>query len=636
MSTSEQSAIIPVESIAHDHPRYQYSALKNPDQNIRILTLLPGESYDALQIKIEEVEPTLCVPPPLPRLSLQELAKTLTTGGEYDHDYQVYATREGRYIFRSWIKNSDNPDGGIWSTSWRHPDENVPKGLYEGIPEDPYWEPKYEALSYCWGPSTPLVTVLVALRDTAYKDGEGDPSYFASIQIRNNLASALVRLRQPTKPRRLWVDALCINQEDIQERNAQVKRMKEIFALAERVILWLGNGDGDGNEGRNNSSKGLCELQRIGSQIEITPDFFHFLRPEVKDPTVQIMESSAAFTFSPPLTDECWENICELLERDWFYRMWVTQEVQLARNQGRDSPVVCGDTSIAWSELVRAMVLVAESPETPEWVPVQSHLYNDLRQAPVSYTLWILGGASCTLLHDHIYGAWSFMPAAFTRHLQLDYDAPLEHVLKDFTHAHIQHFRRLEVLSKCKLSGSGSSDPENPSWVFSPLHSPDKYSDYDFSAGYSRAYVCRISPDVLQSAGVICGTISEVSDAMGDTPADIVRHVVEWQQSNNIGKEFLRSFLQVTCGPYTQEREPLNLTHALSVDEIVEECGGAPLFARHLPFGEDAGEDWEENLSFYERQVIGDLMPSHFRLIKTEDHRVGLAPPGTMQGKYNT
>nr|CEG02308.1 unnamed protein product [Fusarium pseudograminearum CS3220]CEG02964.1 unnamed protein product [Fusarium pseudograminearum CS3487] len=84
--------------------------------------------------------------------------------------------------------------------------------------------PVYEALSYVWG--KPDFSELILLNDT----------YF---NITPSLKYALSCLRYRTQPRVLWVDALCINQSNISERNQQVALMREIYSKCERDIAWL-------------------------------------------------------------------------------------------------------------------------------------------------------------------------------------------------------------------------------------------------------------------------------------------------------------------------------------------------------------------------------------------------------------
>lgn len=58
-----------------------------------------------------------------------------------------------------------------------------------------------------------------------------------------SLYEALSYLRYPDRTRTLWIDAVCINQDDIEERAAQVAIMRLIYTQADRVIIWLGVDD---------------------------------------------------------------------------------------------------------------------------------------------------------------------------------------------------------------------------------------------------------------------------------------------------------------------------------------------------------------------------------------------------------
>ena len=58
--------------------------------------------------------------------------------------------------------------------------------------------------------------------------------------VTENLSLALKALRYPDKKRTLWVDALCINQDNIFDRNQQVQSMRHIYARASCVLIWLG------------------------------------------------------------------------------------------------------------------------------------------------------------------------------------------------------------------------------------------------------------------------------------------------------------------------------------------------------------------------------------------------------------
>jgi Heterokaryon incompatibility protein (HET) len=161
--------------------------------------------------------------------------------------------------------------------------------------------PQYFAISYTWGP--PKETDIIALN--------GEP-----FSIRRNLWDLLQHFRLPHQSRTLWIDAICIDQSSIPERNAQVRIMGRIFAQAECVLVWLGEED-DG------SDKAMKALRRFDHQ-ELSPEDFDQTRRWKKE-------------------------ITALMRRNYWSRTWVIQELFLASQL----EVHCGKTSISWRALER-------------------------------------------------------------------------------------------------------------------------------------------------------------------------------------------------------------------------------------------------------------------------------------------
>lgn len=113
------------------------------------------------------------------------------------------------------------------------------KILPSSVPEDPliYCElqvsslnhkPKYCALSYSW-------------KDESKSSGSISLNG-RTFTVTSRQQTALAQLRSADKPLTIWIDALCINQEDSVEKNWQVKQMRQIYEQATNVILWLGDG----------------------------------------------------------------------------------------------------------------------------------------------------------------------------------------------------------------------------------------------------------------------------------------------------------------------------------------------------------------------------------------------------------
>lgn len=167
---------------------------------------------------------------------------------------------------------------------------------------DIHKHPSYEALSYVWGDSR------------GYEVCHVGKSH--GIRITTNLSTALRRLRLPHRSRLLWIDALCINQEDIHERSHQVQLMDEIYRRADNVLIWLGE---------------KTEHSYFG--IEALASF--------SDKTASL--SNAPWLQGPP---ELWKKgIQDVMARPWFFRIWVVQEAVLSRK----ATIICGTDEMSWT-----------------------------------------------------------------------------------------------------------------------------------------------------------------------------------------------------------------------------------------------------------------------------------------------
>ncbi|EME44955.1 hypothetical protein DOTSEDRAFT_127979, partial [Dothistroma septosporum NZE10] len=132
--------------------------------------------------------------------------------------------------------------------------------------------------------------------------------------VTENLLNALRNLRDPKTDILIWIDQICINQDDHEERAQQVDIMKHIYNQAREIFIWLG-------EAANRSD----ELFRYAKKLR--------------------SKSVANRIMSLP---ELKKAIQGLLERPWFQRVWVIPEVALSKH----TEVVCGSQHISWEALV--------------------------------------------------------------------------------------------------------------------------------------------------------------------------------------------------------------------------------------------------------------------------------------------
>ncbi|PWY85805.1 hypothetical protein BO94DRAFT_440595, partial [Aspergillus sclerotioniger CBS 115572] len=86
-------------------------------------------------------------------------------------------------------------------------------------------KPDYEALSYVWGDPSRTIAICVD---------------YCKMEVTENLWSALFRLRLKRKPKVIWADALCIDQQSTDDKRRQVQIMRDVYKTASQVIIWLG------------------------------------------------------------------------------------------------------------------------------------------------------------------------------------------------------------------------------------------------------------------------------------------------------------------------------------------------------------------------------------------------------------
>ncbi|KAJ4290921.1 hypothetical protein N0V90_010117 [Kalmusia sp. IMI 367209] len=197
--------------------------------------------------------------------------------------------------------------------------------------------PRYEALSYVWGDPLALVSCVYIVESATagldlerfFRAGGGHahsqkkPCF---LQITATLHCALIRLRLPEQSRRLWADAICINQKDLREQGSQVAMMTRIFGQATRVVAHLGY-EADGSEILPSILQNIREHDTyIRKQGRSSLDHFW---DEIKMPLESL---------------EVWGPIRSFLDRPWFRRGWIIQEVLLAQ----DIQIYCGNWELEW------------------------------------------------------------------------------------------------------------------------------------------------------------------------------------------------------------------------------------------------------------------------------------------------
>jgi hypothetical protein len=166
-----------------------------------------------------------------------------------------------------------------------------------------------------------------------------------NIPITANLLAALGKLRLRSESRYLWMDAICINQENLRERSEQVKLMKEIYSKATRVLIWIGEegpSTGQAFDLLGDLAKAWCSYEILRQPRYIpSPSSLPF------DESLFRVENSSL-----------WEEIRDLISRSYFDRIWIVQEI-IAATQ---ATVLCGDCSISWTSFHQGIAVIQRCP----------------------------------------------------------------------------------------------------------------------------------------------------------------------------------------------------------------------------------------------------------------------------------
>lgn len=315
----------------------------------------------------------------------------------------------------------------------------------------------YEALSYVWGSPENPVTIRVVTSSTTepVEDVSSSACVTAPLRVTQNLANALRHLRRPNSARTLWIDAICIDQQNIAERSEQVGKMAQVYNSAVRVVIWLGL-----------ASPGTDLAMRIMSWLG---KFLHWDR---RDQTFKSTWDDPEEAHWPDLDQPLPFNktqisaLEELLWRPWFERLWVVQEVLLSA----DAVVICGrQETTALSVKVTAALLAQKttmpsrcdglSDSFPSRLVQILNVFEETRHRPLLELVRDTRRSKCADDRDRIYAVLSL--ASDVGDIEPDYSLSTIEVYRQLA-INLMNRNQLKFLSYCEL---GSRMLNGPSWI---------------------------------------------------------------------------------------------------------------------------------------------------------------------------
>ncbi|KAH7141613.1 heterokaryon incompatibility protein-domain-containing protein [Dactylonectria macrodidyma] len=392
---------------------------------------------------------------------------------------------------------------------------------------------KYEVISYS---SQDDATSPAPRFESLYCNG-------LEIRCSANIASLLHRLRLLDRPRLVWLAPLCINLDDLNERNYHVQLARPIFQHAYHVIVWLGPGADTESDAQVVS---LCKIVNTWRRKR----HFQECYKEAKSINCRIhapLQESREMTLP-----EAWSHAIRFFTRAWFRSVWSLQEASVPRS----TVVVLGDSQISWDCIGLAAAILREnfgrvqssqiSDQSDGKRPIVtpgilnaylvyrvslSQQYFDPLKLTFHQLLTLTRGFRCKFEHDKIYALLG-VPTKDTisSNIVPDYAKPASQVNRDLAILMLRTSNSLDILSQVQIDHScrymlpGTLAHRNlildgPSWVpqwqtniTEPICPLQRCAG--FSAATAASPTVQISDDnsKLATLGVIVDTISHPSE----------------------------------------------------------------------------------------------------------------------------
>ena len=475
--------------------------------------------------------------------------------------------------------------------------------------------PEYEALSYAWGSSENPTSVWV----------NGIPN--KSIPVTQNLEEALQHLRWKKKPRTLWIDALCIDQRNIEERAQQVAIMGRIYAKANGVIAWIGPESG-------NSTIAFDCLATINDNVELNDDLA--MTSRTRDGTWASAEAAL------PYTEDQMLALSDLLHRLYFDRLWVWQEIRLGYDH---ATLLCGYRTLPWYQFGIAMrVLHLKSHPPTSVVTGLDERLEQLVVVCIRYSTRSLLDAmnvarafQCSDPRDKIYSVTnmartadlSIMPA-------YDYSKAVEEAYIDFTRKYISTKRDLQILLYAARRDTGLS---LSSWV-----TDWTVPNFNFITGSycADARVKMVLDNIDDNAISVKGkSVTRIRACEHFHPQPMQTYATSITNAMSVIKDFARRALSRAVVTEQQLEDVSELSRVLFANQFSERCSPAPNILRcqaqqcekllMMALGHDVHDALcTDTLVKLLKYLLRRVPPT--TIFVTEEGKLGLGPLGMQVG----
>ena len=328
--------------------------------------------------------------------------------------------------------------------------------------------PRYIALSYTWGPATNYDLLGATARITVIIDGQ-------DIEVHQNLHDALGILgpRFETAGCLLWVDYICINQADNEERSTQVMLMKDIYERATGVYAWLGLPDVE------------TEVQHGVVLMRSFNKFLYDARKIHNDDmrVVQASITTGSYGFPSPDSAEtikAWNGISSMFERPYWRRTWVQQEATsrapitffCGRHNFDDvhlsATVFFGYVFAQFNGFDARHAAAAGTSGNAYKLSIARTQRQDQRILPLFERLALSRNSICGDPRDKVHALLGHIAGDISRWLTVDYTKSIANVYTDVVRFVLATEDRFALLFLGQINASTeqqTADDSMPSWV---------------------------------------------------------------------------------------------------------------------------------------------------------------------------
>ena len=321
---------------------------------------------------------------------------------------------------------------------------------------------EYEALSYAWGKNDEPLKPFISCHGKCLK-------------LTSNLESALRHIRSEKEVTNLWVDQICINQMDLEERSQQVSLMSSIYSIAKRVVIWLGDADSSSHQA-----------------MTFVPVLYHNLCLHFESQGTDFLKNTpygkrleGTDFILPGMESPLWTALTHLLKREWFQRVWVAQEA----TANSETIVYCGRDRIAWSILTNLLHLLdtqthvaqlltrrRQASDSISFLKTLRAFASDDSEPRSQDLLTVIKAFSEQLStdpRDRVFAVLRFAKDFKGVSLAPNYALDVKDVFFDLASQCLKNDYGLEVLHYANMTDDGTKK-ELPSWVPDWRHQPQE------------------------------------------------------------------------------------------------------------------------------------------------------------------